>query len=98
MRLLGELIPGPRAWLTALAVAVLAFALVTRPDTTGQVVVTSPLWPASSDAYAASANWYLRIPQLTGDATATGFQGQVQIDSWAFGVGRHVSSGAGGGN
>jgi virginiamycin B lyase len=40
---------------------------------------------------------YMQIPGVTGPVTAAGHKGWIELDSWAFGASRVVSTGGGGG-
>jgi type VI protein secretion system component Hcp len=83
----------PRAWFLALCLAVAALIL-------GHVTAPNPLLPAdwitSSQAVTGSTSYYLKADGITGDATATGHVGEIQVNGWQFAVTRSVAAGAGG--
>ena len=61
------------------------------------VVALGILAIGSSNSFAASDPIYLNFPSISGDVVAKGFENQIQLDSFHWGVGRTISSPSGSG-
>lgn len=60
------------------------------------VVVLGILAIGSSNSFAASDPIYLNFPGIQGDTMSKGFENQIQLDSFQWGVDRAISSPSGG--
>ncbi len=60
------------------------------------VVVLGMLAMGSSNSFAASDPIYMNFPGISGDTVTKGFENQIQLDSFQWGVERAISAPAGG--
>ena len=60
------------------------------------VVALGMLAMGSSNSFAASDPIYMNFPGISGDTVAKGFENQIQVDSFQWGVERAISSPSGG--
>ncbi len=60
------------------------------------VVAISILAMGTSNSFAASDPIYMNFPNIQGDVLTKGFDNQIQLDSFQWGVGRAISSPTGG--